>query len=452
MRRGMQFLAAITIGVAVAACSDDSPTVPSVTPQFVLAPGDPLVCDFPDANKANRNYFAKRSQSLADVKGLLGDMKGAGAGSATATSLGFDIFAIMGQQVGAFHTGGSSDVAGSPAEGSELANQVLACMDPAVTQVATAMDFSGSFESGGGFCVRGGGSGESPCITYDGFAGLAPPPLADFTTWFGLAPKRLIYAAPLNIFISNEVVVGGRYEVSTLPDAAMDNSLGKAIVGMCVPNFGNENRVQHREAGDRATITLLYDPTFLTLCFPPPPPSSGIGLLGWARDLFDWASPKPLFAAATLAGGGTGGGIDDLSLFAVVSAGAINLRFTVQPVDGFLNQTLDTVVVGAFGDGDTPFIDLGITLSIFGNNSVNATLGGPTAPPDPVPPGFGFCVLDGQVGTCSGVTDTLGLVRFGGLSIDKTGGYRLLAQSSDLPSPDSPDATEVVSNLFHIHP
>lgn len=430
MRRGMQFFAVLLAGAVVAACGDENPTVPSTVPQFVLAPGDALVCSFPDANKANRNYFANRSQSRTDVKDLLGDMKAAGAGSSTATSLGFDIFAIMGQQ---------SDVAGSPAEGSELANQVLACMDPAVTQATTAIDFSGAFESGGAFCVRGGGSGESPCITYDGFAGLAPPMNADFTHWFGLAPKRLIYAAPLNIFISNEVVVGGEYEVSTLPDAAMDNSEGKAIVGMCVDNSGNDNRVQHREAGNQATILLLYDPTFLTLCFPSASLRDGSGLFRWARGLFELASPKPLFAAAAVRGGGTGGGIDDLSKVAVVNAQAVNLAFTTQPVDGFLNQPMADVVVRASGDGDTPFIDLSITIQINVNNSINATLDGPD------------CIVVGQVGTCTLITDENGEVTFSDLTIDKTGGYRLLATTTDLPI-SSPDAAQVVSDGFNIHP
>jgi hypothetical protein len=435
----MQFVAAVFIGVAVVACSEDNPTVPSTAPQFVLAPGDLLVCDFPDANKANRDYFANRTQSRTDVKNLLGDMKAAGAGSAEATRLGFDILAIMGQQTEALYAGGSSDVAGTPAEGSELANQVLACMDPAVTQTTTAIDFTGSFESGGAFCVRGDGAGETPCITYDGFAGLAPPLNADFTHWFAGAPKRLVYAAPLNIFITNEVVVGGEYEVSTLPDAAMDNSQGKAIVGMCVDNSGNDNRVQHREAGNQPTILLLYDPTFLTLCFPTASLYQGNGLFRWARGLFDWASPKPLFAAAAVRGGGTGGGIDDLSKVAVVNAQAVNLAFTTQPMDGFLNQPMADVVVRATGDGGTPFIDLSITIQINVNNSVNATLDGPS------------CTVVAETGTCTLITDANGEVTFSGLTIDKTGGYRLLASTSDLPI-SSPDAAQAVSDGFNIHP
>ncbi len=41
------------------------------------------------------------------------------------------------------------------------------------------------------------------------------------------------------------------YEWSTVPHAALDNTNGKGVVGMCVPNpvTAPVNRVQHREQG-----------------------------------------------------------------------------------------------------------------------------------------------------------------------------------------------------------
>jgi hypothetical protein len=203
----MQFFAAIIVGVTVAACSDENPTVPSVTPQFVLAPGDALVCDFPDANKANRDYFANRSQSRTDVKEFLGDMNSAGAGTIDADSIGFEIFKTIEEQ-----TPTGSDVQGGPAEGSELTNQVLACMAPAMTPGDTAVDFTGAFGPSGAFCVRG-GSGDlgSECLTYDGLSGLTPNPnpntqstKSDWESWFN--ERRLVYAEPLPTFASAEMV------------------------------------------------------------------------------------------------------------------------------------------------------------------------------------------------------------------------------------------------------
>ncbi len=162
-------------------------------------------------------------------------------------------------------------------------------------------------------------------------------------------------------------------------------------------------------------------------------------LFEFARNAFDWASPRPLYASALKVGGGTGGSLGDLSKFAVVNAQAVNLAFTTQPVDGFLNQPLKDIVVRAFGNGNTPFIDLSVTVQINVNNSVNATLSGPS------------CTVVGQIGTCTGTTDVNGEVTFSGLTIDKTGGYRLLATTTDLPL-SSPDAAQAVSNGFNIRP
>ena len=56
-----------------------------------------------------------------------------------------------------------------------------------------------------------------------------------------------------------------------------------------------------------------------------------------------------------------------------------------------------------------------------------------------------------QVGTCTLITDMFGEVTFSGLTIDKNGGYRLLATTTDLPL-SSPDAAQVVSDGFNIRP
>jgi hypothetical protein len=448
----MQIVAAIVVGVAVAACSDDSPTVPSsLEPQFLIAAGTPVTCDFQNLRtKAAPAYFKNGSTTLRTVKELIQDMESEGQGTDNARDKGFQIFEIIASQIEA----GSSHIDGTAEDGSDFVNKTLACMEP---EPYVAVDFTGALDAdGGAFCVRGGPNDDpSACVTFDGFSGLSPAAASSFPTWFG--GRRLVHASPLTlittcpigaaVFCSNEIIIGGEYEWSTVPTAALN---GKGVVGMCIPNPDDNpvNRVQHREEGYAATILLLADAFFLpTSCDEELGQSSS--LLRLARSVFDWASPRPLYASALKLGGGTGGTIGDFSKFAVVFAGAVNLTFTTQPVDGFLNQTLEDVVVQALGNGDTPYIDLEITLSIIGNSSVKATLSGLT---DPMPPGFGQCTVVVEVGTCTGITDELGLVRFKQLSIDKTGGYRLLAESSDLPFPDSPDAASVVSNLFHIHP
>jgi hypothetical protein len=394
----MQFFAVVLAAVAVAACGDENPTVPSIAPQFVLAPGDALVCDFPDANKANRDYYANRSQSQTDVKELLGDMKSAGAGTIDADSIGFEIFKTIEEQ-----TPTGSDVQGGPAEGSELTNQVLACMAPAMTPGDTAVDFTGAFGPSGAFCVRG-GSGDigSECLTYDNLSGLTPNPdpdttstKSDWESWFN--ERRLVYAEPLPTFASAEMV---------------------QPVTVSIENQENPHRVQHNQTGPTATILLLFDPTFLP-CFNGFAPLSrdpGSPLSRFAKSVLDLAVPRPLFAAATVRGGGTGGGIDDLSDFAVVDAQAVILSFDTQLGDGTTGEILDPIVVLAEGVGFTPFNDLTIRLSVFGNS-----------------------------------TSQEGILTGSDIQITKSGGYRLLATTTDLPE-SSPDASQVVSNNFQVNP
>jgi hypothetical protein len=415
-------------------------------PQFVIAPGTPVACDFKNLRtKAAPAYFKNGSTTLRTVKGLIQDMESAGQGSAGANGIGFQIFEIIASQIEVKVAGGSSDIDGGAANGSDFMNKTLACMEPAPFQ---AVDFTAALDDvggGGALCVRGGPNDDpSACVTFNGFSGLSPNANSSFTTWFG--GRRLVYAAPLNIFVSNEVVVGGEYEWSTVPHAALDNANGKGVVGMCVPNpvTAPVNRVQHREQGNTPTILLLADALFLDSFLPCDDfaaldRGSASPLFQFARNVFDWASPPPLYATALRVGGGTGGSLGDLSKFAVVNAQAVNLAFTTQPVDGFLNQPLNDIVVRAFGNGDTPFIDLSITIQINVNNATNATLSGSS------------CTGTGRFSTCTDTTDVNGEVTFSGLKIDKTGGYRLLATTTDLPL-SSPDAAQAVSDGFNIHP
>jgi hypothetical protein len=443
----MQFFAVVLAAVAVAACGDENPTVPSIAPQFVLAPGDALVCDFPDANKANRDYYANRSQSQTDVKELLGDMKSAGAGTIDADSIGFEIFKTIEEQ-----TPTGSDVQGGPAEGSELTNQVLACMAPAMTPGDTAVDFTGAFGPSGAFCVRG-GSGDigSECLTYDNLSGLTPNPdpdttstKSDWESWFN--ERRLVYAEPLPTFASAEMVqpvtvsIEG-WDWSTLPALPLNHT---GVVGICVENQENPHRVQHNQTGPTATILLLFDPTFLP-CFNGFAPLSrdpGSPLSRFAKSVLDLAVPRPLFAAATVRGGGTGGGIDDLSDFAVVDAQAVILSFDTQLGDGTTGEILDPIVVLAEGVGFTPFNDLTIRLSVFGNStSQEGILTGTGCETSTAYP----------QGSCMTETGTDGLAIFSDIQITKSGGYRLLATTTDLPE-SSPDASQVVSNNFQVNP
>jgi len=451
MRRGMQIVAALLVAGAVAACSDDSPTVPTLSePQFVIAPGTAVVCDFKDLRtKAAPAYFKNGSTTLRTVKSLIQDMESAGQGSSGANAIGFQIFEIIEGQIAAKVAGNTSDIDGGAANGSDFLNKTLACMEPAPFQ---AVDFTAALDDAGGggaLCVRGGPNDDtSACVTFNGFSGLSPNANSSFTTWFG--GRRLVYAAPLNIFTSNEVIVGGRYEWSTVPHAALN---GKGVVGMCVPNPVNApvNRVQHREQGFTPTILLLADAVFLD-SFLPCDNFAALDrgrtspLFEFARSAFNWASPRPLYASALKVGGGTGGSLGDLSKFAVVNAGAVNLSFTPPIGDQNLNVPFNATV-RALGNQGTPFIDLGVRISVKGNSTSQTGVlsGGTGATQCSTTPAY-------PQGSCTAITDRFGNAVFTGIKITKSGGYRLLAESSSLPAPNSPDASSAVSNLFNVNP
>ncbi len=450
MRRGLQILAAVFVGGAIAACSDGSPTVPSslVEPQFVIAPGATVACDFKDLRtKAAPAYFTNGSTTLRTIKSLIQDMESAGAETPGARDIGFQIFGIIASQIEA----GSPDIDGTAEDGSDFVNKTLACMEP--TQFS-AIDFTGALDANGGgaLCVRGGPNDDpSACVTFDGFSALSPGQSSSFPFWLG--GRRLVYAARLNIFISNEVVIGGEYEWATVPHAALNNANGKGVVGMCVPNPTTDpvNRVQHREQGDTPTILLLADAAFLDSFLPCDnfaalDRGATSPLFAFARNVFDWASPEPLYASALKVGGGTGGSLGDLSKFAVVNAGAVNLFFTPPIQDQTLGAAFD-VTVQALGNQGTPFIDLEIRISVKGNStSQTGVLSGGT--------GATQCSTSTAYpqGSCTAITDQFGNAHFTGIQINKSGGYRLMAESSSLPAPNSPDATSAVSNLFNVNP
>jgi hypothetical protein len=425
MTRGVQVFAAVLVGVAVAACSDDSPTVPS-SPQ--LAVTEPVQCKQNLASAAAKDYFEFKSMPLGRVLDLIKDIASSQVqGTQEATDSAFQLFAIVEQETAKKYDPalGATPVIGTPEDGSDLTNYVLACTDLGVT---TAVVPAEALEEDGAYCVRGGsGAADNyePCRTFSltadppviPFHGsyISPPP-AGFHSWFG--EERLIYAFKAgSLPPPHELIVdfdGAVYDWSTLPDAPLTNGAGpadKGVIGICgldVTNALDTLRIQH----DTANILLVQDADFC----PAPPPSFGLfnrgtPLFRFARSAFGWALPEPLFASAVAAGGGTGGSLGDLSPFAVVYAVNVNLEFVQVPAGGVVNTPLTPPVkVSAVGAEGVPFVDLTITLELLLNSTTNANLTNNVA-----------------------LTDENGVATFTDLQVDKTGVYQLIAEAADLP-------------------
>jgi hypothetical protein len=398
MTRGVQVFAAVLVGVAVAACSDDSPTVPS-SPQ--LAVTEPVQCKQNLASAAAKDYFEFKSMPLGRVLDLIKDIASSQVqGTQEATDSAFQLFAIVEQETAKKYDPalGATAVIGTPEDGSDLTNYVLACTDLGVT---TAVVPAEALEEDGAYSFHG---------SY-----ISPPP-AGFHSWFG--EERLIYAFKAgSLPPPHELIVdfdGAVYDWSTLPDAPLTNGAGpadKGVIGICgldVTNALDTLRIQH----DTANILLVQDADFC----PAPPPSFGLfnrgtPLFRFARSAFGWALPEPLFASAVAAGGGTGGSLGDLSPFAVVYAVNVNLEFVQVPAGGVVNTPLTPPVkVSAVGAEGVPFVDLTITLELLLNSTTNANLTNNVA-----------------------LTDENGVATFTDLQVDKTGVYQLIAEAADLP-------------------
>ena len=419
MRRGMQIVAALLVAGAVAACSDDSPTVPT-PPQ--LAVTEPVQCKQNLASAAAKDYLEFKSTPLAQVLSLIKVIASAQVqGTQEATDSALQLFAIVEQETAKKYdpTLGATAVIGTPEDGSDLTNYVLACTDLGVTTAvvpATALDEDGAY------CVRGASTAADdgePCQTFSLTAHppvrgsyISPPP-AGFHSWFG--EERLIYAFKAETLPPpHELIVdfdGAVYDWSTLPDADLQNDTGKGVIAICgldVTNADDTLRIQH----NNENILLLQDATFC----PDPPPSSGLldrgtPLFRLARSAFGWVNPEPLFASAVKLGGGTGGSLGDLTPFAVVYAVNVNLAFVQVPTGGVVNTPLaPPVKVRAVGAEGVPFVDLTITLTLLLNSTTNATLTNNVA-----------------------LTDDQGIATFSNLAVDKTGVYQLIAEAADLP-------------------
>lgn len=380
------------------ACQDTRDTSPAGPPSF--AGGAALTCDFGQAIDYTRRYLAEPQRSAA--YGLILQMKTqlGGGDSAAATSTGFEILGI---------TASATDAgaqAGSPQDGSNQVNAVLACMK--VGAVNLPIDFSQAL-SVGAFAVRAGpGDPTGPIISRDDFSGIALAPELNATWLSVLGQRAVLYGEPNPAASFNELLAGLPYTWSTVPVIPKVNK--GAVIGFCVENPGRL-RVADDHGGPE-TILFLRDPSFFLAC--PNLASAGEWSPGWmaglGRSLKRTAGriflPAPL-AAAMKNPGPVGGSATGFSDFAAVDAIAINLTWTGQPSGGTAGQTLPAVQVKATGNGGTPLPQVTITLSLV---RVSGT--------------------GNLQGTLSKVTDTGGVETYPDLVVTRPGTYALLATAS----------------------
>lgn len=446
-------LAALTVVALVVACGDQQdrglarPVAPG-TPSFALhAPPNTFstTCSFTTASQLAGSYFTNNDTAKV-VRSLISSMKSAGAGTPTATNLGFDVFTHV-----------SANISADPdfTTGSSFVNEIIKCMFTKNNQDAWPASYTASTPGpedftvaldatqDGAFEVRGGGS-DSPAAV-----------LARLSEYSGVGPA----SGTWNSVLSTRVLFYGRrsieqfgidsntfYNWRIVARNTVFNS--PVIVGLCISpttnDFGGTKAMVRRQDQVGASFLPFADATFIHLETCTGPLGSLNGPLGQlAAGAFKLGTslfgPRPLSATGLFNPGGlagaTGGIHTDYGPDSVVQ---VDLSFTQQPHDARVcaaspcqdKQTFSPVTVLATWHG-LPVGGVQITLLAINNNGTPAQL----------------------LGVSTLVTGEDGKVNYVNLGLTKPGGYALLTNAELVQDRSSQIVIpHVTSTKFNIRP
>lgn len=399
-------LAFLLFGVVLvtSACSDsasNAPTSPS-GPQYQIGTGP--ACSPNDLTKAAAALAGRRS-ALVDLAGLISS-KNANSPAATATA--FNMFAEVARLADAGHAAGTWTAQNS-ADGASVTVLAIACADVALSGQNTLAVFTAALDAAGLYEVRGGGNdATTPAIAHDGMAGVQAPGTG-FGTW--MSGRGLFYGYPIATF-STEVFGGYAMDVSVVrpiprPATTPAALVGDGVIALCanVNPQGLDNAALRVQKLSRILPTASGD---FVPCAAPTTLSPSATRLG------------PSFALAA-ASTGIGGTIRNFSPHEIVFPGTVNLTFVSQPLDGTANVPLASspaggIVVSVKAQNGTPWEGVRVQLDGVNNNG-------------------------NFVAACNNIADTdeQGLAHFPDFSLNKAGGYRLVAHTVS-PGTD-PDVT-----------
>ena len=399
-------LAFLLFGVVLvtSACSDsasNAPTSPS-GPQYQIGTGP--ACSPNDLTKAAAALAGRRS-ALVDLAGLISS-KNANSPAATATA--FNMFAEVARLADAGHAAGTWTAQNS-ADGASVTVLAIACADVALSGQNTLAVFTAALDAAGLYEVRGGGSDATgPAIAHDGMAGVQAPGTG-FGVW--MSGRGLFYGYPIATF-STEVFGGYAMDVSVVrpiprPADTPAALVGDGVIALCAnvnpqPFTDDQLRIQKT-----SRILPIASGAFVP-CSAPAAVSASSARLG------------PNFALAAAATG-IGGTIRNFSPHEIVFPGTVNLTFVSQPLDGTANVPLASspaggIVVSVKAQNGTPWEGVRVQLDGVNNNG-------------------------NFVAACNNIADTdeQGLAHFPDFSLNKAGGFRLLAHT--VPPATDPDVT-----------
>jgi len=391
----------------------------SVTPTGPDLAGQPSTCDFNGTtgvkNLTKNEFGANSSQST-----LANNMANAGAGTALATSIGFQILQAIGTKY--------DDPQASTSNASALTVALLKCMNIGGATVPTSAVFDAALGAHGAYGVKFSadvgpvGSHEDPSVW------LLEPPGSQ--TWGSIFPTGtnaiLAYGSPVtNNTFTNDVPLSGIFDWSTLPHITF------ADPGVVIANCKAEGYLQHNAIGSGAEILAFVAPS----CDNPPQQLTERAPRTIGERLLRFFSPTPAFAALTT--GVTAGTKKNLSPFQVEDIENVNLvpvNFTWSKSGNVVGKPFKpTPVYQILSGGNTAFHqpDVLVWLEAVNNSGTN-------------------------VDVCNNWdwTDANGVAQFSAAYLNKSGGYTMIAKTigtnSNTGIPSVPAGTSALSPLINV--
>ena len=398
-----RLLATFVVALAISGCADDreqSPTSPDLARGG--GGGGGSTCNYNDVKKFARDLFGTSSPEA----GLAQTMSGFAAGSPEATSLGFDLLAAIATK----RNGGTGFTADQIANGASLAVNIVPCSNVKTFGDATLVAFSNALDSDGAFEVP---TSTTPAVlAFDKQAGVKPFG-GNFLTW--LNARALVFGYPLETPFGGGELTGvaagltGRvtfeWSLVTETSVALPTS-NYGTFSQCVV-VDNDNDVFKLRIEKLTQLLEVNTPVPGLTC--PEPPSefaraSAPKTMG--ERLLALIAPAPLQAATLGRTGSPTGSAGSFSPFQVSNPVNVVVTFTQQPRDGKAGAALPTVKVLVTGNAKKQWEGVLVRLTAFNNNGVTVT------------------TTNNEATTASN-----GIATFDNLTINKTGSYKLLAET-----------------------
>jgi hypothetical protein len=286
----------LAAAVLIGACSEgvnDVPTAPEFAPK-------PASCNFTTISSLVKTEFGASS----DEAGLATDMKNAGAQTALATSLGYQILASVGDKYDGSQT--------STSNASALTVALLKCMSIGGTPVPSSTVFDQALGASGALGVVALQDADKHAVLSHDDGWLLKPPGTQ--SWQDVLPAGtpgpvLVYGVPLGAEgFTNDVPKSGVFDWSTIPGPLTFDEPG-VVIGECQ---AQPRYLQHNSAATTPEVLGFVSPDCLTII--------GLGKREprtFAERVFRLLAPTPAYATL-LTTTGSGGSKRTLSPFQVI--------------------------------------------------------------------------------------------------------------------------------------